>query len=87
MRGIFSKLMTGSMVAGAALLVSACGGSKTAETTENASMTEMNTSDAMMEGTTNDAMATDAMSTDANAMVDANASTDAMADNAAGNAM
>ena len=87
MRSLLSKLMTGTMVAGAALLGSACGGSETADTTENKAMTDMN---AMApEGTMNhmtavvaatmDANATDAnMAMDANATMDANASTNAM---------
>jgi hypothetical protein len=35
MRALLSKMMTGTMIAGAALLVSACGGSDTANTAEN----------------------------------------------------
>ena len=58
MRHLISKLMTGSMVAGAALLVAACGSSETANTTENTSMTDMNTMEP--EGTTNDMTAIDA---------------------------
>lgn len=64
------KIVTLSMVAGAALLVAACGGSEPAAT-ENAAVTEMNAADAM-EGTTNDAMANVEAVADANA-VDANA--------------
>ena len=58
MRHLISKLMTGSMVAGAALLVAACGSSETANTTENTSMADMNTKEP--EGTTNDITAIDA---------------------------
>ncbi len=78
MRDLFSKIMTASMVAGAALLVASCGGSETAEA--NNSVTEMDTTDAMMDGTTNDVTAVDGAMADANAMggdmnaVDANAS-------------
>ena len=39
MRDLLSKLMTGSMIAGAALLVAACGGSEDA-TTNNANYVE-----------------------------------------------
>ena len=39
MRDLLSKVMTGSMVAGAALLVAACGGGETA--TNNTATTDM----------------------------------------------
>lgn len=77
MRDLFSKMMTGSMVAGAALLVAACGG----DTTEvnNTAMTEMDATDTMMDGTTNDVTAIDAgtglddnMAMDTNMTMDAN---------------
>lgn len=71
MRDLFSKIMTGSMVASAALLVAACGGSETAEATNN--VTEMDTTDAMMDGTTNDVTAVDGAMADGNLAVDANA--------------
>lgn len=68
MRDLLSKVMTGSMIAGAALLVTACGGAEDA-TTNNA---EMNVEDTMM----NDVTAVDAMNgTDANLGADANAAT------------
>ena len=78
------KIVTLSMVAGAALLVAACGGTEPAAT-ENAAVTEVNAADAM-EGTTNDAMtnvdaattANDAMAADANTTAAAN-TTDANA--------
>ena len=60
MRHLISKLMTGSLVAGAALLVAACGHSETANTTENTTMTDLNTMSP--EGTTNDMTAIDAAS-------------------------
>ena len=61
MRDLLSKVMTGSMVAGAALLVAACGGGEEA-TTENTM--NYTTDDALM---TNDVTAVDAMNgTDAN---------------------
>jgi hypothetical protein len=50
------KFVTISMIASAALMVSACGKTETANTTDaNAMVTEMNATDAM-EGTTNDTM-------------------------------
>jgi hypothetical protein len=49
------KIVTFSMVAAAALAVSACGKSEPANSDANAMVTEMNASDAM-EGTTNDSM-------------------------------
>ncbi|GGO93493.1 hypothetical protein [Stakelama pacifica] len=55
MRAIISKVVTGSMIAGAALMVSACGGSD--ETTPaNTTVTEMNSTDPMMDGTMSDNM-------------------------------
>ena len=53
-RILMRKIVTLSMVAGAALLVAACGGTEPAAT-ENTAVTEMNAADAM-EGTTNDSM-------------------------------
>lgn len=55
MRAILSKVVTGSMIAGAALLVSACGG-KTETTTENTVVTDLNATDAMAEGAMTDNM-------------------------------
>ncbi|MGK6319233.1 hypothetical protein [Sphingomonas sp. DT-204] len=54
MRAILSKVVTGSMIAGAALLVSACGGNTT-ETT-NTVVTDVNATDATMDGTVTDNM-------------------------------
>lgn len=69
MRNLFSKAMTASMVAGAALLVSACGSSETT-TTETNTM-EMNSMEPAMEGSMNDVTAVDAtMGADANMMGD-----------------
>ena len=68
-----SKLMTGSMIAGA-LLVSACGGGGNEEA-NNAMMTDMNATDTMMDGSTNDVTAIDAgTGADANMTMDANMS-------------
>lgn len=68
MRDLLSKVMTGSMIAGAALFVTACGGAEDA-TTNNA---EMNVEDPLM----NDVTSVDATNgTDANLGMDANAST------------
>lgn len=87
MRALLSKMTTGMMVAGAALLVSACGGSETANTAENTAMTDLNAM-APLEGTVNDMTAVDGAAMDANAAVDANAvDANASADNAATNAM
>ena len=79
MRDLLNKLLTGSMVAGAALVVSACGGSESANTVENTTVTEM---DAMepVDGATNDVTAVDGaaggamgnMSADANMTMDTN---------------
>lgn len=90
MRDLLSKLMTGSLIAGAALMVSACG--KTEPANETANATEMNAEDTMMDGTTNDMMtntdaamgADNAMAPDANAAGAANATnaTEANATNA-----
>ncbi len=84
------KIVTLSMAATAALLVTACGTSETTNTTDaNAMVTEMNATDAM-DGTMNDSMtnvdgamgATDNMMAD-NMMADNMASNDSMmADNA-----
>lgn len=71
MRDLFKKVMTGSMVAGAALLVAACGGNKTDEA-NNTATTDMNMTDM---GTTNDVTAIDgANGMDANMTMDANMS-------------
>ena len=75
MRDTISKLMTGAMIASAALLVSACG--KTEPAADNtANVTELNAmDDSMMNGTTNDSMtAADGMNaTDGNMAADVNA--------------
>ena len=73
MRDLFSKLMTGTAIAGAALLVSACGGTETANTVDNTTVTDMNA----MDGTTTDnmtavdgAMGNDAMMANDSTMAD-----------------
>lgn len=72
MRNIFSKIVSGSMIAGAALLVSACGGAENEEVDE-VIVTDMNATDTMMDGTTNDVTAIDAATgADANMTMDAN---------------
>lgn len=74
MRNFITKA---TMIAGAALLVTACGGGEEAEVNNTAAM-EMNTMDPMMDGTTNDVTAIDAgTGADANMMMDANTSMDA----------
>lgn len=80
------KIVTLSFVAGAALLVAACGKTETA-TADNTSAPEVNAAE-VMEGTTNDSMTnTDsAAGAEANMTADANAVANA-ADNAAANAV
>ncbi len=86
MRDTISKLMTGSAVAGAALLVAACGSSQPAENNTTANVEEMNAEDAMMEGATNDMMTnTDAAMGNADSMAADNA-TNAVDANATSNA-
>ena len=78
MRDLFSKLMTGSMIAGAALLVSACGGGESANTAET-NMTEMNSMDTSMEsGSMNDVTAVDGARADSNMAMDSNMSSPSM---------
>jgi hypothetical protein len=74
MRDLLSKVMTGSMIAGAALFVTACGGAEDA-TTNNA---EMNVEDPLMNDvTTADAMngTTDNLGADANVTTTTDANT------------
>lgn len=89
MRNLFSKALTASMVAGAALLVSACGSSET--TTTETNTVEMNSMEPAMEGSMNDVTAVDAtMGADANMMMDnsmGNAMEANMTSNSMGNAM
>ena len=68
MRNIIKKTTAVVMIAGAALAVSACGKTETTNTTENASMTELNAT----EGSMNDMSATGNMSD--NAMMGSNSS-------------
>ncbi len=76
MRDLLNKLATASMVVGAALVVSACGGSESANTVDNTTVTM----DPMepVDGTTNDMTAVDGangmgnMSADANMTMDTN---------------
>ncbi len=79
MRHLFSRLRTGTMIAGAALLVAACGHSENASNAADTNMTDMNTLDSSA-GLTNDASAVDATAADANLAGDAGAPA---ADNAA----
>jgi len=92
MRDILKKFATGSMIAGAALFVAACGGNTANTATTNTdmgndSMYDMNATDTGMDAnmtTDANAMMTDAnaMTTDANAMTtDANAAGAAAATN------
>jgi hypothetical protein len=88
MRDLLTKVLTGSMIAGAALLVSACGSKEDANITETANVTEMNATD--LNTTTDNMTAVDAangtgtMANDMNA-VDGNMAGNA-ADNMSGNA-
>ncbi len=69
MRNLFTKLTTASMVAGAALLVAACGHHGNEANTADTNMTDLNTMDSTT-GMTNDMSATDATATDANMAMD-----------------
>ena len=76
MRDLLSKVMTGSMVAGAALLVAACGGGEDAA----ANNTAMNYTDDALMANTGDVTGVDALNatTDSNALgtaADLNATT------------
>jgi hypothetical protein len=83
MRDLFSKLMTGSMIAGAALLVSACGGGESANTAET-NLTEMNSMDTTMDaGSMNDVTAVDGAMADSNMSMDANSAAPMMDANSA----
>lgn len=88
MRDLLTKVLTGSMIAGAALLVAACGSKEEANTSETTNVTEMNTMD--MNTTTDNMTAVDAANGTGNMAGDMNAmnATDAnmAAGNAAGNA-
>jgi hypothetical protein len=88
MRDLLSKLTTGTMIAGAALLVSACGGTETAETVDNTTVTDMNAMEPM-DGTMTDnmtdvdgAMGNDAMMSNDAMANDAAMSNDAMSNDA-----
>jgi hypothetical protein len=59
MRDLLSKVMTGSMVAGAALLVAACGGGEDAA----ANNTALNYTDDALMGNTGDVTGVDALNT------------------------
>ncbi len=47
MRALISKVLTGSMIAGAALMVSACGGGNESTATENTTVTDLNATEGM----------------------------------------
>lgn len=55
MRALFTKAVAGSMIAGAALLVSACG-EKTQTTADNTAVMDVNATDPVLDGTTSDNM-------------------------------
>lgn len=55
MRALLTKAVAGSMIASAALLVSACG-ETTETTTENTTVMDVNATDPVLDGTTTDNM-------------------------------
>jgi hypothetical protein len=55
MRALFTKAVAGSMIASAALLVSACGGT-TETTADNTTVVDVNATDPVLDGTTSDNM-------------------------------
>ncbi|WP_422056869.1 hypothetical protein [Sphingomonas sp.] len=55
MRAVFTKAVAGSMIASAALLLSACGGT-TENTTDNTTVMDVNATDPVLDGTTSDNM-------------------------------
>ena len=59
MRALFTKAVAGSMIAGAALMVSACGSKTTENTSDNTMVTDMNATEGM------DTMTDNMTSTDA----------------------
>lgn len=80
MRDLLSKMTAGALIAGGALALAACGGGEAAN---NMATMEMNATDTMMDGTTNDVTAIDAgtdinaaMPMDANMTMDANGTMD-----------
>lgn len=88
MRALISKAVTGSMIAGAALLVSACG--DTTETAvDNTTVVDLNTTDPMLDGTMTDNMTIvdGAMGNDAMMMNDTMANDMMMNDTMANEAM
>ena len=82
MRDILKKVTTGSMIAGAALLVAACGGDTEANNTAttdlgNDTSMDMNATDMGVDmNATTDMNATDMNMTDMNASMDMNATTE-----------
>jgi hypothetical protein len=81
MRDILKKVTTGSMIAGAALLVAACGGDTEANNTAttdlgNDTSMDMNATDMGVDMNETDMNMTDMNMTDMNASMDMNASTD-----------
>ncbi|WP_066661623.1 MULTISPECIES: hypothetical protein [unclassified Sphingomonas] len=55
MRAVFTKAVAGSMIASAALLLSACGGT-TETTADNTTVMDVNATDPVLDGTTSDNM-------------------------------
>lgn len=82
MRALFTKAVAGSMVASAALLVSACG-DKTETTIDNTTVMDVNATDPVLDGTTSDNMTmVDGATGNDTGMAD-----DAMANDTMGNGM
>ena len=71
MRAIISKVLTGSLIAGAALAVSACGPKTESTTTDNTMVTDMNTT-GDVGGTMNDTMTTTDSTSNTGMMADGN---------------
>lgn len=55
MRALFTKAVAGSLVAGSALLLSACGGNTPAPV-DNTTVVDVNATDPVLDGTTSDNM-------------------------------
>ncbi|HEU4968857.1 hypothetical protein [Sphingomonas sp.] len=88
MRDLLTKVLTGSMIAGAALMVSACGSKEEANNMDTANVTEMNATD--MNTTTDNMTAVDAANGTGNMagdMNDMNASGNMMGNNMSDNMM
>ena len=92
MRALFTKAVAGSMIAGAALMVSACGGKTSDNATDNTMVTDMNATEGM-DTMTDNMTSTDGsgnggmMANDSTAGNSAMMSNDTMMSNSTGNTM